>query len=261
MVRLTREVRFAVNLNAAAERATLNGHGGAPALVGAGMFLTLRVTLEGELDPVSSYLRNIKEIDAQVRKLGVPAIETQVRSGGFTYAIAIRVLRDRLVDAWPGAQVTQLELLTTPFQSVSIQPSEPNMIRLSQRFEFSAAHRLHNPDLGDAANRATFGKCNNPLGHGHNYELQVTVAGEPGSDGCVIGMGDLERIVETSVIDKLDHKHLNLEVPEFKTLNPSVENIAKVIYTLLKPGLNAGKRKLASVTVWETPRTWCEYSE
>jgi 6-pyruvoyltetrahydropterin/6-carboxytetrahydropterin synthase len=135
------------------------------------------------------------------------------------------------------------------------------MIRLSQRFEFSAAHRLHNPDLDDATNVATFGKCNNPLGHGHNYELQVTVLGEANRDGVLIRMSELEKAVEKNVIDKLDHKNLNVEVPEFKTLNPSVENIAKVIYGMLKAPLEKGNRKLASVTVWETPRTWCEYSE
>ena len=135
------------------------------------------------------------------------------------------------------------------------------MIRLSQRFEFSAAHRLHNPGLDDAANRATFGKCNNPLGHGHNYELQVTVAGQPNADGVLIHMTELEDLVETHAIDKLDHKNLNLEVPEFETLNPSVENIAKVIYGYLKGPLAKDNRKLAAVTVWETPRTWCEYSE
>jgi len=134
------------------------------------------------------------------------------------------------------------------------------MVRLSQKFEFSAAHRLHNPALSDAENLATFGKCNNPLGHGHNYELQVTVAGDADSAGLLVDVGTLEQVVHERVIRRLDHKHLNLEVPEFARTIPSVENIAAVIYRLLKGHIPA-PATLASVTVWETPKTWCEYAE
>jgi 6-pyruvoyltetrahydropterin/6-carboxytetrahydropterin synthase len=134
------------------------------------------------------------------------------------------------------------------------------MVRYSQKFEFSAAHRLHNPDLSDEENRRLFGKCNNPHGHGHNYELQVTVKGTPPDHSALIAIDDFERIVAETVIDRFDHKNLNAQVPEFAELIPSVENIAMVIYRLLRPQF-AGKALLASVTVWETPKTWCEYSE
>ena len=133
------------------------------------------------------------------------------------------------------------------------------MVRLSQKFEFSASHRLHNPALADTANSQTYGKCNNPHGHGHNYELQVTVAGVPDSSGVIINVPDFERLVNDVIIRKFDHKNLNVELPEFKDIIPTVENIAMTIYGLLKPAL--GATKLASVTVWETPKTWCEYSE
>lgn len=131
------------------------------------------------------------------------------------------------------------------------------MIRLTQKFEFSASHRLHNPALSDAANRACFGKCNNPAGHGHNYEVQVAISGKPKADGTLVCLPDLERLVASTVIDRFDHKHLNLEVPEFAELNPTVENIARIIFGLLKPVV----ANLASITVWETPKTWCEFSE
>ena len=137
------------------------------------------------------------------------------------------------------------------------------MVRLSQKFEFSASHRLHNPSLSEADNRAAFGKCNNPHGHGHNYELQVTLVGQPDVNGVIVEVPSFERVVSETVIQRFDHKHLNVEVPEFATgkLNPSVENIAMVIYRLLKPKVDDSRAKLASVTVWETPKTWCEYSE
>ena len=135
------------------------------------------------------------------------------------------------------------------------------MIRLSQKFEFSATHRLHNPQLSEEENRRTFGKCNNPHGHGHNYELQVTLAGTPDSNGLLIDVPAFERIVSSTVIDRFDHKNLNQELPEFRELVPTVENIAMTIYRLLKPQFAGEGATLASVTVWETPKTWCEYSE
>ena len=135
------------------------------------------------------------------------------------------------------------------------------MTRLSQKFEFAASHRLHNPALSDEQNRQTFGKCNNPHGHGHNYELQVTLAGAPNPSGLLFDIPTFEETVARTIIDRFDHKNLNIEVTEFAALIPSVENIARVIYRLLKPKLQSDTTRLAGVTVWETPKTWCEYSE
>jgi 6-pyruvoyltetrahydropterin/6-carboxytetrahydropterin synthase len=136
------------------------------------------------------------------------------------------------------------------------------MTRLSQKFEFSASHRLHNPALSDDVNRRTYGKCNNPHGHGHNYEVQVTLAGTPADEtGLLVDVPAFERTVAETVIERMDHKNLNVEVPEFRDLIPSVENIARVIYRMLKPKLENSATRLAGVTVWETPKTWCEYSE
>ncbi|MDW8262791.1 MAG: 6-carboxytetrahydropterin synthase, partial [Phycisphaerales bacterium] len=138
---------------------------------------------------------------------------------------------------------------------------QPMFTRLSQKFEFSASHRLHNPSLSDEENRRIFGKCNNPLGHGHNYELQVTIRGRADGSDLIAGLPELESIVHESVIARFDHRNLNLEVPEFAQRIPSVENIARVIYEILQPRFSAAGRELASVTVWETPKTWCEYGE
>jgi len=135
------------------------------------------------------------------------------------------------------------------------------MVRLSQKFEFSASHRLHNPALSDEENRRHFGKCNNPHGHGHNYVLQVTLAGLPDCNGFIVDIPRFEEIVAATVIEPLDHRYLNLEIPEFSDLIPTVENIAMVIYRMLKPKLEAIGAKLAGVTLWETTKTWCEYME
>ena len=132
------------------------------------------------------------------------------------------------------------------------------MVRLSERFEFSAAHRLHSPQLSAQANREVFGKCNNPNGHGHNYELEVVIVGEPDSrTGLIMPVGELQRMVNQRVITLFDHKHLNVDCEEFRNLNPTVENIAQVIFDKLADGLS-GAVRLAAVKVWETPKTWSE---
>ena len=135
------------------------------------------------------------------------------------------------------------------------------IVTVTRRLRFNAAHRLHNPALSDEENKALFGKCNNPCGHGHNYEVQVTLVGEPDANGLLVDIPAFERVVAEAAIDRFDHKNLNVELPEFKDVIPSVENIARVMYRLLKPRFAKSRGNLASVTVWETPKTWCEYSE
>jgi 6-pyruvoyltetrahydropterin/6-carboxytetrahydropterin synthase len=257
MFRLTREVRFAINQapDPQLSHKPSNGYGGYPSFAAIGSrFYTLAVTLEGELDPGTGYLRNIKEIDDAVRTRAIELVATT--NAGFDLPL---LLADRLKDAWPGGKLHSLRLGLTPFMSIAAYTSELPMIRLSQKFEFSASHRLHSAKLSDEENRRRFGKCNNPHGHGHNYEVEVTLSGEP-VGGTIIPIPEFERIVVSTVIDRFDHKNLNVEVPEFSDVMPSVENIAKVIYQLLKPRF-ADRAKLAGVTVWETPKTWCEYSE
>lgn len=263
MVRLTREVRFGIDLARSEPANGGNGFAGKPALRGFGAFLLLRVTVEGEVDPESGYLLNIKAIDTVVRERVVPAFREVILNDPERPAERMLIQSVSLLrDAWLPIRVPALELCLSPFFSLAWTASEPHMIRLSQKFEFSAAHRLHNPELSHEENVATFGKCNNPHGHGHNYELQVTVKGVPDAkSGRLIAVDELERLVDKHVIEVFDHKHLNHEVPEFLALNPSVENIAKAIYARLAPVLNQTPSKLDKVIVWETPKTWAEYSE
>ena len=134
------------------------------------------------------------------------------------------------------------------------------MTRLTRRYPFSASHRLHSDLLSSEANAELFGKCNNPYGHGHNYVLRITLRAE--ADASLLSdLRDFERVVDAAVIQPFDHKHLNVEVPEFANLNPSVENIAMVAYRKLRGPLATAGLTLDAVTVWETPRTWCEYRE
>ena len=137
-------------------------------------------------------------------------------------------------------------------------------VAVYRKEHFNAAHRLHNPSWAESKNDEVFGKCNNPNFHGHNYDLIVKVVGDPDPEtGYLIDLKMLSTIIKENVLNKFDHKNLNVEVAEFQDgkLIPSVENIAMVIYRLLKPKFFAGRAKLTTVTVWETPKTWCEYSE
>jgi 6-pyruvoyltetrahydropterin/6-carboxytetrahydropterin synthase len=265
MFKLTREVRFAINAQPDAQLAggrPSNSFGGFPSLTGLGHFFTLQVTLAAELDPRSSYLLNIKDVDSVVRQRAVSLVEQLVRSNEFRGGgNVVLQLFDLLRTAWPIARLDALRLSLSPLLSLSVHASEHPMVRLSQKFEFSASHRLHSPQLSEEENRRTFGKCNNPHGHGHNYELQVTLVGRPDQRGVLIDVPVFERVVAETVIEPFDHKNLNEELPQFAEIIPSVENIAKVIYRMLVPKFAAEKAKLASVTVWETPKTWCEYSE
>lgn len=125
---------------------------------------------------------------------------------------------------------------------------------------FNAAHRLHNPAWSDEKNRAVFGLCNNPLYHGHNYELEVKVTGEVDPDtGYLIDLKYLADLIKEHVENRFDHKNLNLETVEFKDLNPTAEHICYVIWKILREQLDA-KYDL-SVRLYETPRNYVEYTE
>jgi len=130
-------------------------------------------------------------------------------------------------------------------------------VTVTRRVHFNAAHRLHCPEFSDEENRRIFGPCNNANFHGHNYELDVSVAGDVDpATGYVADLGVVKRIVEERVLQRLDHKNLNLDVPEFARLNPTAENIVVVIWKLLDGHLPG---RLTRLVLWETPRNYVTY--
>jgi len=133
-----------------------------------------------------------------------------------------------------------------------------NRVSVYRKEHFNAAHRLHNPALPQGENQRLFGKCNLPNYHGHNYELIVKVTGEIDQrTGYVVDTKILSDIVNEHVISKFDHRNLNLDVPEFKTLNPTAENIAIVIFNIIRPLL--GEQLDLQIRLYETPRNFVEY--
>ena len=128
-----------------------------------------------------------------------------------------------------------------------------------RKAHFNAAHRLYKPNLSDEKNSEVFGKCNNPYFHGHNYEIIVAVTGEIDPDtGYVFDLGILKNLIQTEIEDAFDHKNLNLEVEEFKTLNPTAENICVVSYNKLRKHLPTSLD--LEITLYETPRNFVKYS-
>ena len=123
---------------------------------------------------------------------------------------------------------------------------------------FNSAHRLNNPNWSEEKNKEVFGKCNNPNFHGHNYQLEVRVAGDVDPEtGYVMDVKVLKDIIRKNVLERYDHKNLNLDVSDFKNLNPTVENIAQVVYTHISKDLPEGLE--LKIRLYETERNIAEY--
>ena len=133
-----------------------------------------------------------------------------------------------------------------------------NKVSVYRREHFNAAHRLNNAAWDEAKNEKIFGKCNNPSYHGHNYEITVKVTGVPNAEtGFVIDLKMLSDIINENVLERFDHKNMNLDVKEFAELNPTAENIVIVIYNILRPKID--KDLDLQVRLYETPRNFAEY--
>jgi 6-pyruvoyltetrahydropterin/6-carboxytetrahydropterin synthase len=132
------------------------------------------------------------------------------------------------------------------------------MVYVTRKAHFSASHRLYNPSWADEKNQLVFGKCNNPNGHGHNYDLEVTVAGTPpGETGMVIDLKKLADILEDEIVERVDHKHLNEDVDFMKGIIPTAENMAIAFWKILKPKITEGR--LYSIKLYESANNFVEY--
>jgi len=130
-------------------------------------------------------------------------------------------------------------------------------VRVTRRVHFNAAHRLHNPALSDEENRRIFGPCNSPNWHGHNYDLDITVEGEPDpATGYLVDLGAVRAAAEV-VLKDVDHHNMNLDVPCLAGVMPSTENVVVELWKQLAPRIPRGR--LARLVLYETPRNWAEY--
>lgn len=132
------------------------------------------------------------------------------------------------------------------------------IVTVTRRLSFNAAHRVHNPALSEAENASLFGKCNNPNWHGHNYTLEVSVRGQiDDRTGYVMDLGALKRVVEREVVDLVDHRNMNIDVPFMQGIIPTTENIIVAIWDRLVP--HVAPARLARLRLWETENNFAEY--
>ncbi len=296
MIELTRTVRFCLNDDPQhAVPPRHNTFSAWPPMRGLGRFYQVHVTCAGQPDPKTGYFLNIKHIDTAFRNHVLPNLNqlihhnhanananvsdtTPKNTAGNSADIPMGNLLHTMLNQLQKPlhdSVVSLAFELTPFYSLTMHATDPKHITIRQQYDFAAAHRLHVADLSDEQNRDIFGKCNNPSGHGHNYRVEVAVICPINPDGNVFDVEQLDAVVDEHAIEKLDHKHLNCDVAQFADLNPSVENIAMVIYDMLHDpiaqlcisnghsnsknteGQNAGG--LDEIRVWETGKTVCTY--
>jgi 6-pyruvoyltetrahydropterin/6-carboxytetrahydropterin synthase len=253
------------------DAARLNTFASWPAPMGLAAWYELDVAIDGEPSSDTGYLLGIDVIDRVVRSEALPILRTAFEATTTVEPAQVLLEIASALDAAMNETVQEVRWRLTPrhelgwrrvdtAQQKDMTMHDPPIILIRERFEFSAAHRLHCPDRSDEWNRETFGKCNNPNGHGHNYEIEVAIASPVGSSGeAAVGIEILERIVDREIISRFDHRHLNEDCPEFANLNPSVENITMICHQLLQQVISEAGGRLDAVTVWETGKTSCTY--
>jgi len=257
-MRLIRDYRFYFDSPCSEKR--LNTWAGTTTAPPTSAFWVIRAAIEGKINPLTGYLCDIKTIDEIIRSHVQPAITRspfdEASIGDLCESLkgTLQTSGDLLPN---GCSLHTLELHLSPYTRVSVD-RRSHMVNLTQSFEFAASHRLNCKNLSESENRGLFGKCNHPHGHGHNYILEVTIRGEPDTgSGRVVDLPYLDRIVRERVIEPFDHRNLNVECAEFADLNPTVENIAKVIWMRLVGAFT--DCRLESIRVWETAKTCAEY--
>jgi 6-pyruvoyltetrahydropterin/6-carboxytetrahydropterin synthase len=229
---------------------------------GLGRWYQIEIACRGEASKETGYFLDIKAIDAAARSTAIPAIADACRqTPSARPAEVMRRFLPALGEALGGGgTLHSVRWSLSPTYSIEMSPNQMNTAILRQRFEFAASHRLHVPTLSAEENRRLFGKCTLPSGHGHNYVVEPAVEIQLEAR-TPFTLADLERITDERVIERFDHKHLNIDTEEFgdHALNPSVENIARVCYDLLREPIAAADATLRAVTVWETEKTSATY--
>jgi 6-pyruvoyltetrahydropterin/6-carboxytetrahydropterin synthase len=230
----------------------------------------LDVTVEGSIEPTTGMVVNIKRIDDVLKSVVVSqfdgkSINDEVaffQSQASSLENLMLYIADQLnsIGALPAeCRLTGLRLEEMPSFYGELSLSEDSTIMtLSRTYEFAASHRLDSPYLSPEENLELFGKCNNPAGHGHNYVLEVTIEGSPDpSTGMIANLEELDRIVEDGVVERYDHKNLNVDIPEFQGRPTTSEIVALEIFERLKDRVPA---KLARIRLFETARNMFEVS-
>lgn len=234
------------------------------------------LTVGGEIDPRTGMVINIKDVDAVLKAQVVGLLDGVILDRDVAELQGTPVTAERLAFLlWsrclhalpPEGTLFRVTLWPTDTLRAEITPLDMKgkcpMLTLTRSYDFSASHRLHSSHLSDEENAEIFGKCNWSNGHGHNYDVEVTLAGEADPrTGQLFSLQALDTLVEEEVLRPYDHRHLNYDAPEFRDLNPTSENLTRVIWDKLARRLSAqplGSASLYRVVVRETERNYFEY--
>ncbi|MCE5187403.1 MAG: 6-carboxytetrahydropterin synthase [Planctomycetaceae bacterium] len=277
---LCRQVRFSITPFLPAQPDGFNTYASKPTGEGLSFYLALWVEVGGRPDQETGFIVNVSQIDAAVREQVVPLFAREIAAALDMRKTLKMVDFRRILHESAGilcdflAQKHQktlkkLRLELNPYRCISLdcdlqehsQVKGKPMLTYTEKFEFSAMHKLWNEAFTAEKNAEVFGKCANPAGHGHNYILEVTVRIPPSDSSQPLSeqaswIADFQNIVKTRMLDFVDHKNLNADIPDFK-VNPTVENIVKYAYLKLRGQFSGAQ--LASLTVWENDRTYCTY--
>jgi len=258
---LQRTVRFSVNPDGSS--IGTNSFAGVPAPIGFARFYEIRLSIKGHPDPQTGYLINIHAIDSIVRDHLVPLFTEQISNDPSAHPATLMPALWTNASAQTKHALRSIHWNLTPYESIEMTNAteSSHAVLVRQRFEFAAAHRLHAPAMSDAENEAYFGKCNNPNGHGHNYQLEPCVRVPIGLLESSSFALKIEHAVNTVLLEKLDHKFLNTDCPWFDQsaggVIPSIEHIARVCYEQLAPAISklGDGVELVTMTAWETEKT------
>jgi len=271
MVYLTREVRFSAAhryfLPDLSDEENIKLFGTSAGPSGHGHDYVCEVTVRGEVHPETGIVLNLTDLKPLLEEAVVepldrefltaqhPFCRGQVPTGENLVRLIWRSIEPGLV----GAELHRVRLAENGDLRIECLRKESDlMVFLTRSYEFSAAHRLHSVHLSDERNQEIFGKCNSPYGHGHNYRVEITVQGPVDErSGMMVDLAYLDRVVEEEIMARYDHKNLNLDTEEFRQLNPTTENLVKVIWRRLAPRLK--HPPLYRVTVHETDKNTFSY--
>lgn len=265
MHRLSRQIRFAVEPFGDFAETGANSHCAKPTVNGLGLYFAIWVELKGAVNKDTGFVINVADIDKIVRDKAAGFFDGFIKQKfARQQNISFEQIAELLCRMWRKTEdeflpmeIDSLAIELTPARKLSIKERDGKMFYFSEKFDFAASHTLWNEKFSDDENFNIFGKCANIAGHGHNYIAEITVKKQ--TEDLPLKAGDFERVVQKEFIGLVDHKNLNEDVEHFKTVNPTVENIAEFAFKCL-----AGKfdgLQLDCVTVWENDRTFCCYRE
>lgn len=262
MHQLSRSVRFCINPFLADQPEGHNGFGARPAGVGLALFLEVGMRLSHTVNPDTGFVINVIDIDAAVRRQGVPLFTEYITKRYMqSQHIGMIDLHELMMKTFSVLKqdflpctLDELSLKLTPYRTMTMKSDSPLTVFYSEKFEFAAMHKLWNDRFTDQQNLKAFGKCANASGHGHNYWVEVTIK-TPSPE--LFDSISFQHVVNSRFIDLVDHKNLNADVPHFSLHIPTIENISHYAWRQLCDSFEHGE--LHSVTVWESDRTSCTY--